>query len=682
LPDGFWAPASDFSYEGLLCLVDRENWKFVDRIAFDIRVDGNSQDPVGSEVLATPERVTYRYTCAEAELEVSYALIDAVEDAGSPLTVTFGWRGKPPAGAVSLHVKPVLDVRHMYYGSDPARHRVNPVDDRHLTVVNNNRWLGLAADRPFSFTPKREQRDVVYRHGRGERYGDGGVVRFRPETFKTFVPGELGWEFDQPVTLDVLAGSGERAVLDTLDGLGETRAALLKAQDERLAGYHEKFSRLDPAVVQRIYVMAEKFGMPVGQDSLPAAGGWWFRTPWFRNVFEGYLHNHRTLARLGRSAEIGASIRLALKYQEPGTGRLPNRLPEVQADHERWEKTGSLPADYYVASDAVTLLFTLVDEVLPALEGDADLVETIFQGFKDAFASFKSSRLTQRNGRPVLLENGLLLVVPSHSWINGKRLVWAEGMTVTYLPIRCPLNWQLQDVLHFRDSHYAWEQYQYPTYYLPEINAQWLRMLEVGQVLAKRFGDADLVDELRQIAALARESYKGIFWNPHANFLFNLVTLDRRIDGMPTAPAVEAAALLGERVFTRLELEQIWQMTRNRLLVKRGKQPFGLIVKDSPERIFYDNQQYHEAVIWPRETPYLIRLLRLLGQEATIQELLHTNLAHQQDEAVVFYNNEMLALPDGANPAPQEATAGDPVPVKNPMQWWSQWCDAFLTDER
>src|SRR5207253_114808 len=164
---------------------------------------------------------------------------------------------------------------------------------------------------------------------------------------------------------------------------------------------------------------------------------WWFRTPWFRNVFEGYLHNHRTLAKLGQAGAIGEAIRLALRYQEPGTGRLPNRLPELAADHERWERTGSLPAEYYVASDATTLLF--------------------------------------------------------------------------------------------RDSHYAWEQYQYPTYYLPEINAQWLRMLDVGQTLARRFNDQELAEELKQIAGLAKDAYKGIFWNPHANFLYNLVTLDRRI---------------------------------------------------------------------------------------------------------------------------------------------------------
>jgi hypothetical protein len=61
-----------------------------------------------------------------------------------------------------------------------------------------------------------------------------------------------------------------------------------------------------------------------------------------------------------------------------------------------------------------------------------------------------------------------------------------------------------------------------------------------------------------------------------------------------------------------------------------------------------------------------------------VQELLKTNLAHQMDEAAVFYNNEMLSLAEGENPFPNPETARNPVPVKNPIQWWSQWCDPYM----
>ena len=182
--------------------------------------------------------------------------------------------------------------------------------------------------------------------------------------------------------------------------------------------------------------------------------------------------------------------------------------------------------------------------------------------------------------------------------------------------------------------------------------------------------------------AMAKGFYKNIFWNPQSRNLYNLVTLEHRTDGTCSAAAVEAAAVLGESVFSRQELEYIWVAARGKLLANRmveGKPTaFGLLAKDSNERIFYNNQQYHEAVIWPRVTPYLIRLLRMLGQQATVQELLKTNLGHQMDEAAMFYCNEMLSLPEGENPFPEAATERNPVPVKNPIQWWSQWCDPYM----
>lgn len=685
---GFWAPRCDFSYEGLFFLVDRENWRYLDRVAFQVREGDAPLDVTPGEVRANPEEVVYTYDLAGGgTLEVTYAMVEAPpEGVAGGLQIGYALRGGRTG--LTLALKPIFDIRHMYQPSDAARHRANPLDAHHLTVVNTNHWLGLRTDRPFEFQPGRELWDQSYPLGRGERYGgDEGEVRFKADLHRVFAPGELRLALEGPVHLTIQAGVGEKALLKSLEALEAAAPALIEAQLRRLDEYAAQLPGLAAPVVQRIYVMAEKFGLMYNGERLPEAGSWWFRTPWFRNVFEGYLHNWRTLAKLGKVARIAQAMKLALKYQEPGLGRLPNRLPEVQADQQRWEKTGSLPADYYTSADATTLLYTLVDEVWEHLTEDEETLRKLWDGFKLSFTSFKASRLSQRNGTPVLLENGLLLVVPSHSWINGKRVVWAEGMTVTDLPIRCPMNWQIQDTLHFRDSHYTWEQYQYPTYYLPEINAQWLRMLHAGQRLAERFGDDDLREELKQIDELARSSFKSIFWNPHAHNLYNLVTLDRRIDGTPTSPAIEAAALLGEPFFTRQELEQIWLAARNRLLVNcraapgEDPRPFGLLVKDSTERTFYDNQQYHEAVLWPRETPYLVRLLRVLGQEATIRDLLATNLAHQMGEGVVFYHHEILSLPEGKNPSPEPETADDPVPVKNPMQWWSQWCDAFLPVE-
>ncbi|HEY9721309.1 MAG TPA: hypothetical protein V6D47_04800 [Oscillatoriaceae cyanobacterium] len=679
LPDGFYALMNDFSYEGLLWQLGRESWKCLDTLAFQLRQDDAAIALTPGAVEATPERVTYHYASPAGELRVSYGLLEPQGEAPGALVVDFKLEGK--ARGVTLALKPRIDVRHMYEPSEPTRLRVRHVEPRALLLATRQRWLAIGTDADLAYSAKREVRDVAYRLGQGERLGVNGQIVFKQDYFKVMVPGTITLPLASHARVTIAAGETEDDVRTALATKEAAKTKRLAAQEARLAGYFEQFPRLAPEVVYRLYAMAEKFGVALEGTVLPISGGWWFRTPWFRNVFEGFLHNQKALVALGKRAAIAEALRVAVRYQEPGTGRLPNRVPEQDADIARWEKTGSLPADYYEASDAAPLMFTLVDEFLPEIQ-DETLVASLWEAFKNAFAGYKASRLNIRGGNPVLLENGLLACVPSHSWINGKRVVWAEGFTVTDLPIRAPVNWQLQDILHFRDTHYTWEQYQYPTAYLPEINAQWLRMLRVGTKLAHRFADAALEDELRQLAELAQESYKPIFWNPHANFLYNIVTLERRIDGTPTAPAVEAAALLGEEVFTRQELEYIWVMARNRLLVKRHHEgqarAFGLLAKDAPERIFFDNQQYHEAVVWPRETPYLVRLLRQLGQEATIRELLDTNLAHQMDEAAMFYNNEMLSLPEGLNPSPNPDTAHNPVPVKNPMQWWSQWCDPYL----
>lgn len=676
--DGFYYLRNDFSYEGLLSLVHDEDWKFLDRLGFQVRLGGEPVEWEPASVTASPEHVVFTYSGAGGQLEVTYTLVE--QPAGSALIVEFRLNDAGEGEPVLL-LKPVLDIRHMYEPSAPKRHKVRHKEAYRFTVSNFQHWLGIGADRDFEFVPGQEVVDLTYHLGHGEREWQDGQIRFKSEQYKGFVPGHLELPLGEPLAVAFLPGEDEESVMVGLDELTEEWRPLMAAQSARLKGYFDRFTRVSPDVVHRVYAMAEKFGMPVEDTRVPESGGWWFRTPWFRSAFEGYLHNHKTLQALGKAEQIEANIRLALKYQDPDTGRLPNRPPRQKGDLERWSRFGRLPADYYPDAESALFMFVLLDEILPTAQ-DPELAEEAWKAFKLLFGHLKQSRLNVRQGNPVLLENGLLLTLPSHSWLNGKRTVWAEGITVTDLPIRVPYNWQVQDLLQLRDSHYTWDNYQYPTYYLPEVNAYWLRSLKLAEELSMRFEDEELGEEIRQVRQMAKMRYKSLFWNAQGHNLYNLVTLEHRTDGTACAAAVEAAALLGETVFSRQELEYIWVTARGKLLAKRliAGEPaaFGLMAKDSSERVFYNNQQYHEAVIWPRVTPYLIRLLRMLGQQATVQELLKTNLGHQMDEAAVFYSNEMLSLPEGENPFPEPETEKNPVPVKNPIQWWSQWCDAYM----
>jgi glycogen debranching enzyme len=127
--------------------------------------------------------------------------------------------------------------------------------------------------------------------------------------------------------------------------------------------------------------------------------------------------------------------------------------------------------------------------------------------------------------------------------------------------------------------------------------------------------------------------------------------------------------LAADGIFSTQERDQFIERIKANLLVERNGLPFGILVKRSPKRTYYGDEEYHEAVVWPRDTPYLIRLLRQQGarESVTVQGLLQSNLAHQMEEGFVFYHSELFSPDNGAM-----------TPVKNPVQFWSQWVDPFL----
>lgn len=676
--DEFTYHRADFAYEGLLALLGGENWKLLDRIGIQVLADELPVSLEPAEIRASPDRVEYSYACPLGTLLVAYRLLDH-----DPFlfSATYRWAEPPQTDAkLEILLKPVFDIRHMYYFSDPEGHAVGTREARRLTV-GCNRWVAIASEQDFTLHEGRHIWDLLYRIGSGDRELSGKNVVFKREMFRGVELGKLRFPFATEAQLLISAGTGEESAKEALDQGMARRAELEASQDARWQEIESRLPELSPEVRARVYVMAEKFGTPAGDVLLPELGGWWFRKPWFRGLFEGLMHNHRTLTRLGHKHLMEEAIRQALRFQDPATGRIPVRFPDTPADLERFEKTGTLPAHYYDSTDVGLLLFSWLADYMYEIR-DPQLFEALNQGFQKLYASFRSEEPRSRQGNPKLAENGLLMTVVSHSWMNGKRRISVEGVTVGDLPQRVDRSWQEAAVRQYMDGHTAWERYQYPVTYLPEINARWIRMLEVGMILALKHHENQRYEELIGMLKLAVGNYKKVFWNAGDGFLYNLITQNGRPDPMATAPGIEAIALLGKRVFSQREMELAWHAAKESLLVTRKsgdrEVPFGILAKDSNERIFFGDGQYHEAVCWPRETPYLVMLLRQLGEQSVADEVLQTNLAHQMDEGVVFYHQEMLSLPEGgnANPGPR---AGDPVPVKNPMQWGSQFCDVYLS---
>ncbi len=179
-------------------------------------------------------------------------------------------------------------------------------------------------------------------------------------------------------------------------------------------------------------------------------------------------------------------------------------------------------------------------------------------------------------------------------------------------------------------------------------------------------------DEYSALLENARINFKKVFWDAKENILYNIVTMEGEKDKTSGSPAVVAfSLLLGENIFSQHESKKFIKGVKENLLVEKFGLPFGILAKKSPKRIYYGDEEYHEAVVWPRDTPYLIRILRHVGEKETVEELLRSNLEHQMNEGFVFYNSELFS-PD----------KGEMVPVKNPVQFWSQWVDPYIYNEK
>ncbi|MHC1581740.1 MAG: glucosidase family protein, partial [Candidatus Syntropharchaeia archaeon] len=239
-------------------------------------------------------------------------------------------------------------------------------------------------------------------------------------------------------------------------------------------------------------------------------------------------------------------------------------------------------------------------------------------------------------------ESGLLLTPPSHSWIDSIH----EGY-----PTRIPKNWIEEDF----DP-------EKPFYFFPEINAEWIRMLSFLVKIDERLKKGN--NRYKQLFTNALEGFERLLLQEsHPVFVRDL---HGRIDGRWSSAGVVAVSLLKELLFSKDYVVDFLHGVRERLLVRRDGKVFGVVVIEG-ERGYRSPRDYHRGVVWPRDTPYLIDLLRWIGDKETIKEILESNLSHQMEEGFLFYNAELFS--------PENDRL---IPVKNPVQFWSQWTDPFL----
>jgi hypothetical protein len=499
---------------------------------------------------------------------------------------------------------------------------VNGEEISGVRIAPQGRWLMVTfEDFRAAVGPFKEIEGVdystewVYKLGSGFRYRDPeGYIRFVREKRRAHAPAVCAVE-----------GRELRVVVDGLKN------------DEAVK---------DPSWMSRVYFLEPRlrdililrlstlrcFGLPIQGGWFPEAGCWWFRFPWIRDALEGIINNFQVYMEIfAWEDRVITLARMLMDMLEEKRG-----LPNIMGGEGY--SADAPPLLLYLCAllggelreRAASLAVELLDEM--------EAMDMVWEG-------------------PPVLRGGLVACAPYQSWtdsiVNGRAC-------------RLPTGW---------DSTGQ----SLPKYYLPEVNGHWIRALRElysGMSNNKSELGKGLAERLKEMEGAFRQR----FWN--GRFVSDIVDCEsnRRSDE-PTSMGM-AGMVMAIHLFNKDEVRTGYQNIK-RLMVNRTLRvlgdatlPFGVAISRRVEPYLGD-EEYHRSAIWPRDTPYLIRLLEHMGLEIEIRGILLNNLDHMLCEGALLYESELFGHPVGRNPHPSEGSM-NPIPLKNPAQYWSHWCDPYI----
>jgi glycogen debranching enzyme len=608
------APNRDYRYQGLNAMVGNDYWKFLDCIFFELK--GVALEPV--KVIAFPWKSIYQYAGKNANVDVEYYLAKDLKN-GISARVFFDIKC---SGEKELVVKPLVDIRNVIYHSQPERIETRFLDDQLIASMDGNFVSFYIEDGKIS--DSRQMINWWYKLGSGFRQQTSHGVKFISEYENPLLIGEMSKDvFDGEKVSLIINCNRELSNIDFDENMEKEKNYL-----QRIIN---KFD-CKKEVLARIITL-DKFGMFENKEIIPEAGDFWFKQVWLRDLMEFLINNFNTLISIN-SKKVESILKWVLSQQDLKTGRFPNFK------------------NNFDSVDAGLLFFIFAEKYLRKFE-DKEIATNVLKSLNLMLKRFSENSF-EVDGLPVI-QNNMLYAMPWHSWADS-RLPFYGKLVSTRIPFEWAREVSLEDLCK-------------PAL-LPEVNALYIRTLKAGEFFADVVTSEENFIEQHKKAIL---KYKKTFKN--RNYLYSIV-LNERKDPTETSMALVSAVTLHDHVFNTKDLENMWPVVEKLLVKKRGKM-FGIITKNVNDRTYFNDHQYHGAVVWPRDSPYLIKYLNIIGERGKVKEILESNLWHQMDEGAIFYSNELFSLAEGKNPSPTK-TSNEPVPMKNPIQLWSHFCDAYL----
>ncbi|MEM2272812.1 MAG: hypothetical protein QXX56_01175 [Candidatus Bathyarchaeia archaeon] len=404
--------------------------------------------------------------------------------------------------------------------------------------------------------------------------------------------------------------------------------------------------KLSPQIIDAILLRVDRlisFGAPFGPTLAPEAGSMWFKRVWTRDLLEGLRWNMLTYIEIfGFSKWLTDLVRylMLVTYRNNGL--------RVFVDC----------GDYI--SDAFPQLIN-VATMLYERTRENILLREIMKITLEAYRQLRSSG----GFSGCHLYEGLIVCKANSSWLDVlysiNSLMW---------PTRLPLNWIGKISPEDRFA-------------LLEVNSLFIeglgRLIRLLESVGEKFPK-----ELHEFRSELLCGYKRWFLRDDALPPITVDPVSGLKDYTGSSLGVVSITSLKETFYDKKRLAVIWSHVERLLVIRKivnlgnKYEIFGMLVRDLERKPYLGDLEYHGAVVWPRDTPYLIDLMRELGMRKEIYGILINNLDQMISEGAIGYENELFSLPLGQNPSPIKEYSFNPVPVKNYAQYWSHWCDPYI----
>ncbi len=347
--------------------------------------------------------------------------------------------------------------------------------------------------------------------------------------------------------------------------------ALVTNEGKRRADLRKAAPDDDP-LTQRLWLAAEQYLSERGPQQTVIAGYPWF-TDWGRDTFISLPGLCLVTGRLETAWQVIESF--AAHVSE---GMVPNRFPDVGEQPE------------YNTIDASLWFIHAADRCLVASGDEARVRRIAWPAVQQILDGYRRGT---RYGIG-MDEDGLI-----RGGVPGAQLTWMDAKVGDWVVT--------------------------PRHGKPvEIQALWIRALEVGEALGRRFGDVTAAERCRADRERARASFQQRFWYEDGGYLYDVIDGPEGQDASLRPNQLYALSLV-DGLVPADRAKQILQVIETQLLTPVGLRT--LSPNDSRYRPHYEggvvdrDGAYHQGTVWPFLLgPFVTAWIKTFGESSATKK--------------------------------------------------------------